>query len=83
LGEGVATRCVLKARIAMNTATEYRQKAAELLALASAQTNPNLQIGFAAMAQSYLRLAVLAEQNSKTDVVYETPRVKDPGGVSP
>jgi hypothetical protein len=62
----------------MNTATEYRQKAAELLALASMEINPNLQVGFAAIAQSYLRLAVLAEQNSKTDVVYETPCVKDP-----
>jgi hypothetical protein len=61
----------------MNTAVHYRQKAAELLALASTELNPNLQVGYAAMAQSYLRLAVLAESNSKNDIVYETPSVKD------
>jgi hypothetical protein len=67
---------------AMNTATKYRQKAAELLALASKEMNQNLQVGFAAMAESYLRLAVMAERNSKTDIVYETPAAKDPDGVS-
>jgi hypothetical protein len=66
----------------MNTADQYRQKAAELLALASTEFNPNLQVGFAAMAQSYLRLAVLAESNSRTDIVYETPLVKDPQAAS-
>jgi hypothetical protein len=66
----------------MNTAVQYRQKAEELLALANSENNPNLQVGYAAMAQSYLRLAVLAEQNSKTDLVYETPCGKDLGGLS-
>jgi hypothetical protein len=66
----------------MNTAVQYRQKAAELLALASTEISPNIQVGYAAMAQSYLRLALLAEQNSKTDLVYETPCGKGPGGIS-
>jgi hypothetical protein len=56
----------------MNTAVHYRKKAEELVALAGQETNPNLQAAFAAIAQSYLRLAVLAEQNSKTGNV-ETP----------
>jgi hypothetical protein len=66
----------------MNSAVQYRQKAAELLALASTEHNPNLQVGYAAMAQSYFRLAVLAESNSKNDIVYETPALKDPQSAS-
>jgi ABC-type thiamine transport system substrate-binding protein len=31
------------------------------------------------MAQSYLRLADLAEQNSKPDIVYETPQASSLG----
>jgi hypothetical protein len=62
----------------MNTAMQYRQKAAELLALASTEANPNRQVAFATMAQGYLRLAVLAERNNQTDIVYETPPAKDP-----
>ena len=59
----------------MNTAKQYRQKAEELLALASTETNPKRQVAFATMAQGYLRLAVMAERNSQTDIVYETPPV--------
>lgn len=67
----------------MNTAaSHYRQKAEELLLLASRESNTNLQVGFAAMAQGYLRLAVMAERNSQTDIVYETPSAKDPNGPS-
>ena len=58
----------------MHSAIKYRQKAEELLALASSETNPERQVAFAAMAQGYLRLAVMAERNSRTDIVYETPR---------
>jgi hypothetical protein len=60
----------------MNTAIQYRQKAQELLVLAGTEANPNLRIAFAAMSESYLRLAALAERNSKTDLVYETPPAK-------
>ena len=66
----------------MNSAAHYRQKAEELLLLASKETNANLQVGFAAMAQGYLRLAVMAERNSQTDIVYETPSAKDPSAAS-
>jgi hypothetical protein len=69
--------CVLKNENAMNQAMRYRQKAEELLALASKDLKPDLQVAFAAMAQGYLRLALLAERNSETDVVYETPPAKD------
>jgi hypothetical protein len=59
-------------------AHRYREKAQELLALANSESNAGLQVAFAAMAQGYLRLADMAEQNSKTDIVYETPERKDP-----
>ena len=58
----------------MHSAVQYRQKAEELLTLASTDMNPEHQVAFAAMAQGYLRLAVMAERNSRTDIVYETPR---------
>ena len=57
----------------MTSAEQYRVKAAEFLVMAGQETDPSLQANYAAMAQSYLRLAILAEQNSKTDIVYETP----------
>ena len=60
----------------MNTAVSYRKKAEELVVLAGQETNPNLQAAFAAIAQSYLRLAVLAEQNSRN--VGETPLAANP-----
>lgn len=41
--------------------------------MARSETQPDLQAQYAAMAQSYLRLAVLADRNSQTDVVYEPP----------
>ena len=72
----------VKAEDVMNTAAQYRQKAEELLALAGTESNQNIQVAFAAMAQGYLRLALMAERNSKTDLVYETPPDKDPEGVS-
>ena len=55
------------------TAEEYRQKGEELLVLASSESNPQLQVAFASMGKGYLRLAEMAEINSKTDVTYETP----------
>lgn len=64
----------------MASADLYRKKAQEFLAMASGESNPNLQIAYASMAQGYLRLATLAEQNNKNDVVYETPPPHDPPG---
>ena len=58
----------------MATADEYRIKAAELSARAIAETHPATRAEFEALALSYLRLAEQAEHNSRTDVVYETPR---------
>ena len=58
----------------MTSADMYRVKAAEFLTKAQGETDLRLQLEFAAMAQSYLRLSVLADQNSHNDIVYETPR---------
>jgi hypothetical protein len=37
-----------------------------------------LQSAYAAMAESYFRLALQAERNARTDIVYETPAMNDP-----
>ena len=42
------------------------------------ESNPELQSVFAQMAQRYLRLSVLADRNSQTDIVYETPPLASP-----
>jgi len=60
----------------MNSASEYRVYALKFTAMARAASKPQLQTAYAAIAQSYLRLAVLAERNAKTDVVYETPPLR-------
>jgi hypothetical protein len=57
----------------MTSADQYRVKALEFADMASGETNPRLQIEYAGMAELYFRLALLAEKNQKTDVVYETP----------
>ncbi|HET7680601.1 MAG TPA: hypothetical protein VFK79_10760 [Xanthobacteraceae bacterium] len=62
----------------MTPAEQYRVKANEFLVLANGEANPELQVEYARMAQSYLRLADLAERNSQTDIVYETPPAKEP-----
>jgi hypothetical protein len=62
----------------MTTADQYRVKALEFTAMASKEMSPHLQVAYAGIAQSYFRLAVLAEQNAKTDVVYETPPTQNP-----
>ena len=63
--------------IAMNPCDEYRVKAAELNARAACETNPQIQSELESLAQSYLRLALQAEQNSRLDLTYETPLRKD------
>ena len=58
----------------MTPAAQYREKAAEFLVLAHGEASPRLHLEYTAMAQRYLRLADLADQNSRNDVVYETPK---------
>ena len=58
----------------MTSADQYRVKAAEFLARAHWEPNPHLQLEYTSMAQSYLDLAILADQNNQNDVVYETPK---------
>jgi hypothetical protein len=61
----------------MATGDTYRVKAAELRARAQREPNPAVQSELEALAQSYLRLVDQAERNSHSDIVYETPTVKD------
>ena len=57
----------------MTSAEQYRAKAVEFFKMASSETNPRLQVEYAAMGESYFRLAILAEKNQKTNIVYEPP----------
>ena len=62
----------------MTAADSYRAKAAEITARADRQPHSALRAELIALAESYLRLAVQAERNSWTDIVYETPRQSQP-----
>lgn len=62
----------------MTPADHYRAKAAEFAAMARTESEPKLQIEFAKMAASYLRLAEQADRNSLNDVVYEPPFMPNP-----
>ena len=57
----------------MTSADQYRVKALEFAEMASGEANPRLKVEYAGMAERYFRLALLAEKNQKTDIVYETP----------
>ncbi|MEA2992028.1 MAG: hypothetical protein QOD40_948 [Alphaproteobacteria bacterium] len=57
----------------MTPADQYRVKAAEFLAKARGEVDSQARVDLERMAQGYLRLAVLADQNSHNDIVYETP----------
>lgn len=57
------------------TAVEYRARAEEFQAMAQREPNPDCREEYDRLAQCYVRLASLAERNSRTDVVYETPSV--------
>ena len=59
----------------MNPADHYRIRAAEFTAKARGETDPVMHAEYARMAQSYLRLAMLADRNSQNDIVYEPPAV--------
>jgi hypothetical protein len=56
---------------------EYRVKAAQLSAKAACETDPQIQADLENLAQSYLRLALQAEQNSRLDLTYEAPLPQD------
>ena len=56
------------------SADVYRAKAVEFITMASAETNPRLQVEYASIAESYFRLALQADKNQENDVVYEMPR---------
>jgi len=58
------------------TADQYRKKAQELLSLATSQSDESVQVAYAAMAQSYFRLADMAERNSQTET---SPRQEPTG----
>jgi hypothetical protein len=58
----------------MSVADEYRAKAAEMAEKAKRDGDPLVQAEFEALRRNYLRLALQAEKNAKTDIVYETPR---------
>jgi len=55
------------------SAQQYRRNAAVCLDLAERTVDSEARAGLIEMAGSWLRLATLAEKNSKTDLVYETP----------
>ena len=57
----------------MTSADQYRVRTAQFVAMARVEFNPQRQLEYATMAQNYLRLAMLAEQNNHNDIVYETP----------
>jgi hypothetical protein len=57
----------------VTSADQYRAKAREFTEMASREKNQRLQIEYGGMAEAYFRLALLAERNQKTDIVYEPP----------
>jgi hypothetical protein len=57
----------------MATSADYRLKAAEFVAKAQQEPAATARLAYRLLAQSYLGLAELAERNSRTDLVYETP----------
>jgi hypothetical protein len=62
----------------MSVADAYRAKAAEIAEKAKAERNPVVRAELEALRRNYLRLAVQAEKNARTDIVYETPRRRPP-----
>lgn len=57
----------------MTASSEYRAKAEEFRAMAQRESNVECRREYERLAQCYVRLANLAERNSLTDLVYETP----------
>jgi hypothetical protein len=63
----------------MDHSAEYRIQAMEFLELAQGISQPTFREELINMAMSYARLADLAEQNGRTDVVHETPAARHAG----
>jgi hypothetical protein len=59
----------------MTQADEYRAKAQTLADKGRLENNPAIQVEFFKLMSCYWKLAELAEQNAKTDIVYEPPLV--------
>jgi hypothetical protein len=57
----------------MTAADQYRAKGLQFATMANQVRNPQLQLEYAGMAEAYFRLALQAEKNQQTDLVYETP----------
>jgi hypothetical protein len=53
--------------------SDYRERAAECVRLASETTNLQHRAALLEMAQSWLRLLDQAEKNAQADLTYETP----------
>lgn len=57
----------------MERVRDYQRHAAECVLLAEQVHDPVTKGKMLAMAQAWARLAELAQKNSRTDMVYETP----------
>lgn len=57
----------------MSLADEYRVKAGELAERARVEKDPLRRAELKALEHSFLRLAIQAEKNAGTNIVYETP----------
>jgi hypothetical protein len=54
-------------------ADEYRVKAGNMAALATAETDPFQKAEYLRLSAGYSRLAEQADRNSQSDIVYESP----------
>jgi hypothetical protein len=61
----------------MTPRDQYLLRAAELSAMAQAETDHAGKVEFENLARAYLRLAEQAERNSQADTISETPLQKD------
>lgn len=62
---------------------DYRNKAAEIQALAETEIGESGRAEYMQLVKGYLLLAELAERNQTTDIVYETPPAGAAGNFSP
>jgi hypothetical protein len=65
------TKKLLRVSDVMTPADRYRALAAHLRSRAMQEHSPALRAQWAHLAQCYVRLAGQADQNSRTDIVYE------------
>ena len=61
----------------MAAGDEYREKAAEIASRARQLQDPLKRVRLEALEASFLRLALQADKNAKSDTVYQTPQVPD------